>query len=109
MTPHIDVNQKSRYTVEYVGSNGLLQMNSKNKKTLLAFFEKPVRKNILWSDVESLFSALGADVVNRGGSVVTIVMNGKPHTFHRPHPEKEAKAYCIKLVRKFLEENKVKP
>lgn len=84
-------------------------MNSKNERTLLAIFEKPVRKNILWSDVESLFSAVGADVVNRGGSVVTIVMNGMPHTFHRPHPEKEAKAYCIKRVRNFLEKNKVEP
>jgi hypothetical protein len=84
-------------------------MNSKHRKTLLAIFEKPVRKNILWSDIESLFSAIGANIVNKGGSVVTIEMGGKPHTFHRPHPEKEAKAYCIKLVRKFLDENKVKP
>jgi len=84
-------------------------MNSKHRKILEAIYEKPVRKNILWSDIEGLFSAIGANIANKGGSVVTIEMNGKPHTFHRPHPEKEAKAYCIKLVRKFLEENKVKP
>ncbi|MFI4955657.1 MAG: type II toxin-antitoxin system HicA family toxin [Gammaproteobacteria bacterium] len=71
-------------------------MNSKHRKTLLAIFEKPVRKNILWSEIESLFSAIGANIVNKGGSVVTIEMNGKPHTFHRPHPEKEAKAYKVK-------------
>lgn len=84
-------------------------MNSKHRKTLLAIFEKPVRKNILWSDIENLFSAIGANIVNKGGSVVTIEMSGRPFTFHRPHPEKEAKAYCVKLVKKILEENKVKP
>lgn len=84
-------------------------MNSKNKKILEAIFEKPVRKNIPWSDIENLFIALGANVINKGGSVVTIELHGRPHTFHRPHPEKEAKAYCAKHVRKFLEENKVKP
>lgn len=84
-------------------------MNSKQRKTLEAIFDKPVRKNILWSDIENLFVALGANIVNKGGSVVTIEFQGKPHTFHRPHPEKEAKAYCVKHVRNFLEENKVKP
>jgi len=84
-------------------------MNSKQRKTLEAIFEKPVRKNILWSDIEGLFVAVGANIANKGGSVVTIEMGGRPHTFHRPHPEKEAKAYCVKQVSYFLEENGVKP
>ncbi len=84
-------------------------MNSKQRKTLEAIFEKPTRKNILWSDIEKLFLALGAEIANQGGSVVTIKMNEKPYTFHRPHPEKEAKAYCVNKVREFLKENRIKP
>lgn len=82
-------------------------MNSKQRKTLKAIFEKPTRKNISWTDIESLFLGLGAEIANRGGSVVTIKMEGKPQTFHRPHPQKEAAAYCVNNVRQFLIENGV--
>jgi hypothetical protein len=82
-------------------------MNAKQRKTLKAVFEKPVLKNIAWSDIESLFIGLGAEIANKGGSVITIKMGGKPQTFHRPHPEKEAPAYCVKNVREFLIENGV--
>ncbi len=84
-------------------------MNSKHRRTLEAFFEKPVRKNILWSDIVALFAAIEANIINKGGSVVTIEINGSPHTFHRPHPEKEAKTYYVKYVKKFLEDNGIKP
>jgi len=83
-------------------------MNSRQRKTLKAIFDKPTKKNILWVDIEKLFEALGADIANKGGSVVTIKMSGGPQTFHRPHPEKEAPAYCVKKVREFLIENKVR-
>ena len=82
-------------------------MNNKQRNTLKAIFEKPVRKNIAWNDIEGLFIGLGAEIANKGGSVVTIKMGGKPQTFHRPHPEKEALAYCVKNVREFLIENGV--
>lgn len=84
-------------------------MNTKQLKILKAVFEKPTRKNISWQDIETLFESLGAEIANRGGSVVTIKMGGRPQTFHRPHPEKEAPAYCINHVRRFLTENGVTP
>lgn len=84
-------------------------MNSRQRKTLKAIFEKPTHKNILWKDIENLFESLGAEVVNKGGSVVTIYFGGKPQTFHRPHPGKEAPAYCVVKVREFLIENDVRP
>jgi len=84
-------------------------MNSKHLKTLKAIFDKPTRRNILWSDIEKLFEALGAKIANKGGSVVTICFDDKPQTFHRPHPEKEAPAYCVVKVREFLIENDIKP
>lgn len=82
-------------------------MNSKQRKTLKAIFEKPTRKNIPWSDIERLLEALGAEIANKGGSVVTFKMGKKPQTFHRPHPQKEAPAYCINNVRQFLLDNGV--
>lgn len=83
-------------------------MNSKQYKTLKAILEKPSRKNILWSEIEKLFDSLGAEIANKGGSVVTIKIGGKPQTFHRPHPEKEAAAYCVTKVRQFLIENGIR-
>lgn len=83
-------------------------MNSKQKKTLRAIFEKPTRKNILWEDIEKLFEGLKAEIANKGGSVVTIKLGGRPQTFHRPHPEKEAPAYCVNNIRRFLIENRIK-
>lgn len=80
-------------------------MNSKHRKTLEAIFAKPIPRNIHWNDIEKLFEGLGAEIINKGGSVVTIKMDGKPMTFHRPHPQKEAKVYCVKEVRSFLIEN----
>ncbi len=77
-------------------------MNSKQNKILKAIFEKPTRKNILWSDIERLFVSLGAEIINKGGSVVTIRLGGRVQTFHRPHPSKEAPAYCIHNVRLLL-------
>jgi len=80
-------------------------MNSKQRKILKAVFEKPTRKNIAWSDIEKLFLGLGAEIANQGGSVITIKMGGRPQTFHRPHPAKEAPAYCVNKVREFLIES----
>ena len=79
-------------------------MNSKQYKTLKAIFDKPTRKNILWSDIEKLFIGLGAKIVNKGGSVVTIKLSKRVHTFHRPHPAKEAAAYCVHNIKLFLME-----
>ncbi|KIC71131.1 HicA protein [Candidatus Protochlamydia amoebophila] len=42
-----------------------------------------------WKDVESLFSALGADTQEGRGSRIRILLNGQEAVFHRPHPQKE--------------------
>lgn len=106
MTSLFDVINNFGYNFFYqVG----IRMNSKHRITLKAIFDKPTRKNVLWRDIEKLFEALGAELANKGGSVVTVYFGGKPQTFHRPHPEKEAPAYCVTKVREFLIENNVKP
>jgi hypothetical protein len=78
-------------------------MNSKQKKTLEAIFADPVRTNIHYLDLESLFAALGAEVYpNRKGSRVAIVLNGQKYSYHRPHPENEIGRKTVSDVRDFL-------
>jgi HicA toxin of bacterial toxin-antitoxin, len=84
-------------------------VNNKQRKTLQAIFDKPTRSNIIWTDIEKLFTALGADVISRGGSVVTISFANRVSTFHRPHPQKEAKKWVVNKVRDLLSEAGVKP
>lgn len=49
-----------------------------------------------------LFLALGAKVVEGNGSRVRFELNGVVASFHRPHPQKEAKPYQVKDAREFL-------
>ena len=84
-------------------------MDSKHRKTLEAIFEKPERANILWRDVESLFTALGADISEGNGSRVRVALKGVRAVFHRAHPRKETNKGTVKSVRRFLEAAVVKP
>ncbi|MHB8346698.1 MAG: type II toxin-antitoxin system HicA family toxin [Acidiferrobacterales bacterium] len=84
-------------------------MNNKHRKTLTDVFTEPVRANVLWSDVEALFHALGASVEERSGSRVGVALNGARAVFHRPHPEKETDKGALKSVRKFLLNAGVEP
>ena len=78
-------------------------MNKKNSETLSAIFADPVRANIAWRDVESLFVALGAEVTEGRGSRVRVALNDVRAVFHEPHPEKEISKAAVRSVREFLE------
>ena len=84
-------------------------MNSKHRKTLAAVFRDPVPGTIAWADIESLLVAAGCNVVEGSGSRVRFVLDGKIASFHRPHPEKEAKRYQVRDARQFLLDIGVKP
>lgn len=77
-------------------------MNSKQKKTLAAVFKNPVSGTIEWVDIESLLVAAGCEVVEGNGSRVRFVKDGNVASFHRPHPDKEAKRYQVRDAREFL-------
>lgn len=77
-------------------------MNSKQKKTLAAVFKNPVSGTIEWADIESLLIAAGCEVVEGNGSRVRFMKDGSIASFHRPHPDKEAKRYQVKDAREFL-------
>lgn len=77
-------------------------MNSKHRKTLAAVFADPVSGTIPWAAIESLLVAAGCKRIEGAGSRVRFEKDGKIATFHRPHPEKEAKRYQVADARTFL-------
>jgi hypothetical protein len=83
-------------------------MNKKQRRTLQKIFEEPVRSDILWNDIESLFKALGADISEGKGSRVRIGLQDVRAVFHRPHPERVTDKGTVKSVRRFLLEAGVK-
>jgi hypothetical protein len=84
-------------------------MNSKQRKTLIAIFADPVPANIRWDDIESLLIAIGCQMIEGSGSRVRFSYRGVIGTFHRPHPEKEAKRYQVRDAREYLAKIGVTP
>ena len=84
-------------------------MNNKHRKTLTAIFTDPTPKTLEWRRIESLFIAVGCEVIEGDGSRVGFKMGDLRADFHRPHPEKEAKPYQVRAAREFLEQIGVKP
>jgi hypothetical protein len=84
-------------------------MNAKHHRTLQAIFADPVRAGILWSDIEKLLVACGAEVSEGRGSRVRIALNGIRAVFHRPHPAKETDKGAVMSMRRFLTEAGIQP
>lgn len=53
-------------------------------------------------DVERLLVAIGCSIVEGNGSRVRFEKNGLIASFHRPHPDKEAKKYQVEDAREYL-------
>jgi len=83
-------------------------VNSKHAKTLDLIFSEPVAGNVEWRRIETLLTALGAQIIEGSGSRITVLLNGMRADFHRPHPGKEALRYRVKAVRELLEKAGVK-
>lgn len=61
-------------------------MKKKHQMTLKQIFARPVSGSIRWADIEALFVELGAEVSERAGSRIAVVLFGEVRVFHRPHP-----------------------
>ncbi|OUI83465.1 hypothetical protein HK22_08420 [Gluconobacter sp. DsW_056] len=72
-------------------------------------FKRPVSGNVAWDDIEALFVSLGAEISEREGSRVGVFLFGEVRVFHRPHPKPNTDKGAVASVRKWLEENGVKP
>jgi hypothetical protein len=77
-------------------------VNSKQKATLEAIFAKPVPSNLQWREIESLLSALGAEISEGSGSRVRIGLHGVRAVFHRPHPSPTTDRGAVVSMRRFL-------
>ena len=84
-------------------------MNKKQSETLRAIFKEPIRANIKWTEIESLFKHLGAEISQGNGSRIRVALNGVKAVFHRPHPRKETDKGALVSVRRFLENAGIKP
>jgi len=84
-------------------------MKRKHQKTLEQIYKRPTSGTISWSDIESLFKALGADVSERAGSRVAVVLFGEVRVFHRPHPSPDTDKGAVASIRKWLENYEVTP
>jgi hypothetical protein len=84
-------------------------MKRKHKKTLEAIFAHPVSGNIQWRDIEALLAELGAEISEREGSRIAIVLFDEVRVFHRPHPSPDTNKGAVASIRKWLNDNEVNP
>lgn len=84
-------------------------MKRKHETTLRQIYSRPVSGSVRWSDIEALFVALGAEVTEREGSRIAVVLFGEVRIFHRPHPSPDTDKGAVASVRKWLESRGVKP
>jgi hypothetical protein len=84
-------------------------MNKKQRKTLEAVFAAPAPKNLPFSAMESLFRAIGCEVIEGDGSRTAFRLRGVRVAFHRPHPRKEAWEYQVRAAKDFFEALGIRP
>ena len=84
-------------------------MKRKHQRTVELIYSRPVSANVRWSDIEALFKELGAQIAQREGSRVEVFLFGVVRVFHRPHPSPDTDKGAVASIRKWLEENEVRP
>ncbi|MFZ5910499.1 MAG: type II toxin-antitoxin system HicA family toxin [Chloroflexota bacterium] len=84
-------------------------MNKKHRAILEAIFARPDQKNIRWDDFIALLSGLGADMTEKGGSMVGARLNDRYAVFHRPHPGNVIYLTMLKRIRRYLLECGIRP
>jgi hypothetical protein len=84
-------------------------MKRKHQKTLDAIYARPVSANIQWRDIEALFVELGADISEREGSRIAVVLFDEVRVFHRPHPLPDTDKGAVASIRKWFEQHGIAP
>ncbi|MRW85887.1 addiction module toxin, HicA family [Pseudoduganella sp. FT26W] len=84
-------------------------MKAKHAKTLQLLFSRPTPAGVKWLDIVALFEALGAEIIEAEGSRVAVVLFEQVKVLHRPHPSPDIDKGAVASIRKWLEENGVKP
>ncbi len=76
--------------------------SSRHRQTIERIFSSPVSGDIRWTDIESLFKALGAKISEGQGSRVRINFGTFVSVYHRPHPHSATRKGAVKAVREDL-------
>ncbi|MCQ9616389.1 type II toxin-antitoxin system HicA family toxin [Paenalcaligenes niemegkensis] len=84
-------------------------MKAKHRRTLELIFSRLAPAGVKWSDAAALFVELGAEITEREGSRVAIFLFGQVKVMHRPHPSSDIDKGAVASIRRWLEENGVKP
>ena len=84
-------------------------MKRKHERTLDLIFARPTSANIQWRDIEALFNELGAEVSEREGSRVAVVLFEEVRVFHRPHPSPNTDKGAVASIRNWLQQHGVEP
>ena len=84
-------------------------MIRKRQRVIDLIFFRPTSANIQWRDIEALFRELGAEISEREGSRVAVVLFGELRVFHRPHPSPNTDKGAVSSIRKWLEQHGVAP
>lgn len=84
-------------------------MNNRQLKTLESLFELPTRADIRWSEIVSLFRAIGAEVEQREGSRVAILLADRKAIVHQPHPNRVCGRGLARELRDFLDGAGIRP
>ena len=84
-------------------------MRTRHRRTLELIYSRPTTTNLKWPDVLALFQELGAEIIEREGSRVGIVLFGEIRVMHRPHPTPNLDKAALASIRKWLERNGVAP
>lgn len=92
-----------------ISKNDIINYENKAPKNIRASLSRPVCGSIRWSDIEALFKILGAEISEAEGSRVCVRLFGDRRVFHRPHPTPDTDKGAVASIKKWLEENGVKP
>jgi len=80
-----------------------------HQRTIELIVARPTSGNAQWRDIEALFIELGAEVSERAGSRVAVVLFEEVRVFHRPHPSPNTDKGAVASIRKWLEQHGVEP
>jgi len=84
-------------------------MKAKHAKTLQLIFSRPTPAGVKWLDAVALLKELGAQMGEAEGSRVTVFLFDQVMVLHRPHPSPDIDKGAIASIRKWLQENGIKP
>lgn len=90
-------------------SGTIIVMNKRHQKTLSDVYARPVSGSIKWSDIEALFIGLGAEIHEREGSRIAVLLKGEKRIFHRPHPRPTTDKGAVNSIRLWLDSLGIKP